>query len=71
MINMNDMNDIKEILSNSFKISTEIRFNVRIHKFSDYNQPNYIDKIMTYLELGIFLTTKHKSINLVEIHTSE
>ena len=68
---MNDTKDIKEILSNSFKISTEIKFNVRIHKSTLFSQSNYTDKTMNYLELGIFLTTKHESIELVEIHTSE
>jgi len=62
---------MKEILGNAFKISTSIKFNVRVHKTTEYNQLNYIDKVMTYLELGTLLHSKVESIQLVEIHTND
>lgn len=54
--------NIKEILSNAFRISTDITFNVG---FQTDNGFTY--KTMTYLELGIYLTTKHDNIIKINI----
>lgn len=54
--------NVKEILSNAFRVSTDITFKVG---FKTDNE--FLYKTMTYLELGIYLTTKHENIIEVDI----
>ena len=50
--------EFKDILNQAFKISTNIKYKVII---------NGILKEMTYMELGLFLTTNFENIDKIEI----
>jgi len=50
--------EFKDILNNAFNIATDLNYKVII---------NGILKEMTYMKLGLFLTTNSKNIDKIEI----
>lgn len=54
--------EFKEILNEAFKISTNIKYQVIL---------NGILKEMSYMELGLFLTTNVENIDKIEITMKE
>ena len=50
--------EFKDILNNAFNIATNLKYKVIINK---------ILKEMTYMELGLFITTNSEKIEKIEI----
>lgn len=63
---MNKMENMKDILEKSLEIGINNKFNVRIIDSNDYNP--FIDKEMTYIELGQYLIANNKDIDYIEIN---
>ena len=54
--------EFKDILNNAFNIATDLKYTVII---------NGILKEMTYMELGLVITTNFKNIDKIEITMKE
>ena len=62
------MENLRDVLGKAFEISTKQIFNVRI---LDDNKKILVNKSMTYLELGTYLTHNCDTIRYITINIRE